>query len=180
MRYDARKRIHPAALAEEIDEAGLSGLPVSWGEDGVIEFGAIAPDDLSAVLTVIRDHNPDAAGLRALRRKTLDQITAARDRTLRGLTVTVNGAPFNADEASVIRMTSAVFMLERFAGDPRVPTEISWLDANNTPQDLTPAQLAEVAAAAWLAQQAVWARNHARKVAAEAAQTKEALREIEW
>lgn len=123
---------------------------------------------------------PTQRNIEEARREALDAITAARNRTLKNLTVTVDGATFDADEASVARMSNAVAMLDRFQGDPRVPATITWLDHDNVPRNLAPAQLAEVAAQAWLATQQVWGTNHALKIAIESARTLQQIAAVRW
>jgi len=178
--YNARKSINPRMFGEEMMARGLS-LPVAWGSDGLFEIpDSIAPEDMTQLLAVIAAHDPAEAAIQESRRRALDRITERRDAALRALTVEFSGATFNADEASVQRMTSASIMLERFSADPRAPSTVSWLDAGNTPRSLTPTQLSELAAAAWLATQAVWARNHAAKVAIEAARTVEEIEAVGW
>ena len=49
-------------FSDEIHAAGLSGLPFSWGDDGVIQFGAaMTQQQIAAVQAVYDAHDPDAA-----------------------------------------------------------------------------------------------------------------------
>jgi hypothetical protein len=46
-------------FGQEIEVAGLAGLPFSWGSDGRINFGeAMTPSQIDAVNSVYEDHDP--------------------------------------------------------------------------------------------------------------------------
>lgn len=52
------KQIGPS-FASEIQAAGLSGLPFSWGSDGVIEFDAsMTAAQIKSVQSVYAAHDP--------------------------------------------------------------------------------------------------------------------------
>lgn len=51
------KKIGPS-FSEEIFEAGLGGLPFSWGEDGMIEgVDKLTPEQLQKLEQVINNHD---------------------------------------------------------------------------------------------------------------------------
>lgn len=160
-------------LHDIVDDEFQVAAPLRWVE---------APDGLTREWTFNGSAfaAPSARGIEVVRRERLDYITAHRQAALKRATVEFDGATYDADETSVARMTNAITMLQLFAGDPRAPSTVAWLDASNTPRTLTTAQLAELAAAAWIATQTVWGRNHAAKVAIEAARTIDAIDAVEW
>lgn len=123
-------------------------------------FGKTVSDDG----TTLRQLS-ESEKLAAAKRSKEEEITAARQAKLTALQVRVGGVFYDADELSTQRMTGALSMWERAAatGDPRAPSTIAWLDANNRSRGLTLLQLGEVAAAAWLAQQTVWAVSNGAK-----------------
>lgn len=46
-------------FGQELEAAGLSGLPFSWGSDGTIEFGeAMTPAQIEGVNLVYEAHDP--------------------------------------------------------------------------------------------------------------------------
>lgn len=46
-------------FADELQAAGLLGLPFSWGEDGALEFGAsITADQRAAIQAALANHDP--------------------------------------------------------------------------------------------------------------------------
>ena len=54
------KNIGPT-FAAELDAARLTGLPFSWGDDGVIQFGpSMTKDQKDAVSVVYEAHDPFA------------------------------------------------------------------------------------------------------------------------
>lgn len=47
-------------FAQEVEAAGLAGLPFSWGDDGQIEFGpSMKEEEIAAVQAVYDVHDPD-------------------------------------------------------------------------------------------------------------------------
>lgn len=47
-------------FSQEIDAAGLTGLPFSWGGDGIIQFDPrMTPEQVDAVRAVYAAHVPD-------------------------------------------------------------------------------------------------------------------------
>nr|QIG67160.1 hypothetical protein EVB34_055 [Rhizobium phage RHph_TM26] len=52
------EKIGPTFGAEVI-EAGLGGLPISWGEDGDVSFDDLTPAQKSKLTQVINAHDPE-------------------------------------------------------------------------------------------------------------------------
>lgn len=175
----AKSLNHPIFIAE-LKEAGLGDLSLSVADNGEIEARGLTPEQRALLLATIDAHDATAAAFQEAKKGKLREITARRDSAMKALTVEFGDATYDADEASVQRMTSASMMLERFKDDPRAPATVSWLDHDNVTRDLTPADLSELAALAWLATQAVWSRNHAAKVAIEAARTVAEIEAVTW
>lgn len=126
--------------------------------------------------------NVAGAELRAAQEQRLAYITLARNAAMASLTVEVEGATYDADEASTYRMTGALQMwrLALETRNPLAPASIVWLGADNVARTLSINGLAAVANAAWLAQQAVWARNSAAKTAVMAATTVGEVASVEF
>ena len=56
-------RIGPT-FAEELRTAGLTGLPFSWGDDGVIQYDPrMTPAQIAAVQAVYAAHDPTAPSI---------------------------------------------------------------------------------------------------------------------
>jgi hypothetical protein len=54
-------------FSKELRDAGLAGVPVTWGEDGKLEFGAGAtPEQRAAVQAVVGAHDPGAQPSKAI------------------------------------------------------------------------------------------------------------------
>lgn len=119
-------------------------------------------------------------GLVSLKEEANARITRARNKSLKELKVSFGAWEFDADEDSAIRMTNVLSMLTHFEGDPRIPAVIQWLDSSNTPRNLTAAQLKELAATVWLAQQQVWGINAARKDAIKQASDQASIDAVTW
>jgi len=109
------------------------------------------------------------------------EVTSARENALRTLRVEFDGAYFEGDETSVLRMSTAISAWERAVkrADPRAPQVIEWLDADNVPRSLTLSQLIELADRVWLAQQQVWTVNHMLKVQVEKGNAEE-VEGVKW
>lgn len=58
VKIETGKRLSPT-LGNELIDAGLIGLPLSWGEDGVFEFdeGALSPEQITKLQEVVSNHN---------------------------------------------------------------------------------------------------------------------------
>lgn len=109
------------------------------------------------------------------------QITSARNAALSSLTAEWGGDTWDADEATSSRIANALSMVREAAalGIP-TPTEIPWRTADNKDRTLTIAELTEMGAAVFLAQQVVWAKQAQLKNAIAAAATVENAKGIKW
>ncbi|MGR8923871.1 hypothetical protein ACU8MB_08990 [Rhizobium leguminosarum] len=58
-------------FGNELIAAGLSGLPIAWGEDGRIECGTLADDQSARLKLVIASHDPSKPD-----RSLFDRVTA--------------------------------------------------------------------------------------------------------
>lgn len=58
VKIETGKQLGPA-LGNELIDAGLIGLPLSWGGDGVFEFdeGALSPEQITKLQEVVSNHN---------------------------------------------------------------------------------------------------------------------------
>jgi Domain of unknown function (DUF4376) len=108
-----------------------------------------------------RDANDD---LRAAKIERSEQITRQRNHTLRRLTAAWGGDLWDADEATSGRIANALTMIREAAaqGIP-TPSTIAWRTEDNKDRILTIAELTQMGAAVFLAQQQVWARQAAKK-----------------
>lgn len=80
-----------------------------------------------------------------------EQFKASRTALVAAIVVTVDGMPFDGDEISQSRMARAILAMQAAS----VPAT-TWVLANNTPTEVTMAQLQQALIAAGLAQSAVW------------------------
>lgn len=56
------KKTIGATFSQELETAGLSGLPFAWGEDGEISFGEeMTNEQKAAVMAVYERHDPTTA-----------------------------------------------------------------------------------------------------------------------
>ena len=110
-----------------------------------------------------------------------NKITAARNAALRELKATWDGDTWDANEETSNRVASALSMV-REAGSLGIPTPpaIPWRTYDNKDRILTIAELTQMGASVFLAQQMVWGKQAQLKNAIEAATTKEELEQIEW
>lgn len=108
-------------------------------------------------------------------------VTQERNNALLTLTCSWDGDTWDADEDSSNRIANALSMIReaKELGIP-TPTSISWRTADNKDRILTIAELTQMGASVFLAQQVVWGKQAQLKNAIEAATTKEELEKIEW
>jgi hypothetical protein len=111
----------------------------------------------------------------------LREMTAARNATLSGLVVEWDGDLWDANEETSNRIANALSMIREAAaqGIPTPPT-IPWRTADNQDRVLTVAQLTQMGAAVFQAQQVVWAKQASLKNAIAAAQTVAAVEAVVW
>lgn len=109
------------------------------------------------------------------------RITTKRNAVLDALTAEWGGDTWDADEATSNRIANALSMV-REAGALGIPTpeEIPWRTFDNRDRTLTIAELTQMGAAVFLAQQMVWAAQAQLKNAVAAAATAEEAEAVEW
>jgi hypothetical protein len=109
------------------------------------------------------------------------RITVARNAALSSLTATWGGDTWDADEATSARIANALSMVREAAaiGIP-TPPSIPWRTADNKDRTLTIAELTQMGAAVFQAQQVMWAKQAQLKNAIDAATTIEAVQAVQW
>lgn len=109
------------------------------------------------------------------------QITRERTAALKNLQATWDGDVWDADEETSNRIANALSMV-REASSLGIPTPpaIPWRTYDNKDRTLTIAELTQMGAAVFLAQQQVWAKQAQLKNAIEAATTEAELNGIQW
>lgn len=119
--------------------------------------------------------------LEYLKRTKADIITSSRNKVLEDLVTAWDGDTWDANEATSNRIASALSMVREVSsiGIP-TPTAIPWRTYDNKDRILTIAELTQMGAAVFLAQQTVWGKQAQLKNAIEAAKTEEELNQIEW
>jgi len=110
-----------------------------------------------------------------------DYITIKRNAALKTLVASWGGDLWDANEETSNRIASALSMV-REAGSLGIPTPpaIPWRTYDNKDRTLTIAELTQMGAAVFLAQQMVWAKQAQLKNAIEAATTEAEVNAIEW
>jgi len=108
-------------------------------------------------------------------------ITSYRNKALKELTASWDGDIWDANEETSNRIANALSMV-REAKELGIPTPpaIPWRTYDNKDRILTIAELTQMGAAVFLAQQIVWAKQAQLKNAIEAAKTEEELEQIQW
>ena len=116
-----------------------------------------------------------------LKRTKADIITHSRNKALEELVTAWDGDTWDANEATSNRIASALSMV-REAGSLGIftPPAIPWRTYDNKDRTLTIAELTQMGAAVFLAQQTVWGKQAQLKNAIEAARTEEELEQIQW
>ena len=111
----------------------------------------------------------------------LGLITIARNETLKALTASWDEDLWDANEETSNRIANALSMV-REASSLGIPTPpaIPWRTYDNKDRILTIAELTQMGAAVFLAQQTVWGKQAQLKNAIEAARTEEELEQIQW
>lgn len=109
------------------------------------------------------------------------KITASRNLALQELTADWGGDRWDADEATSARIANALSMVREAAalGIP-VPPAIPWRTADNKDRTLTIAELTQMGAAVFLAQQTVWAKQAQLKNAIASAANEAAVKAVRW
>lgn len=108
-------------------------------------------------------------------------ITMKRNSALDSLTADWDGDTWDADEATSARIANALTMIEqaKAIGIPTPPT-IDWRTADNRDRALTIAELVQMGASVFLAQQAVWAKQAQLKNTIAAAKDRAEVLAVDW
>lgn len=165
------------------------GLPVNWRAvnsaadvlQGEFFFdGNPAGKVLAENGATLRDPTSDEA-LETAKRERFDEITGARNAALKSLTASWGGDEWDADEATSNRIASALSMIREASalGIPASPS-IPWRTADNKDRTLTIAELTQMGAAVFLAQQMIWARQSQLKNTIAAASSAAEVRGVAW
>jgi Domain of unknown function (DUF4376) len=149
-----------------------ANIPIDTGNRDWIEYSA----------WVSKGNTPDAE--RTLpEAKTVrgQRITQARNGALSSLTAEFDGDIWDADEATSARIANALTMIEQAGalGIP-TPTEIAWRTADNKDRTLTIAELVQMGASVFLAQQQVWGKQAALKNQIAAATNQAQVEAVSW
>ena len=109
------------------------------------------------------------------------RITTDRNAALSSLTANWGGDSWDADEATSSRIANALSMIrEATAQGIPTPPAIPWRTADNKDRVLTVAELTQMGAAVFQAQQVVWAKQASLKNAIEAATTVAEVEAVKW
>lgn len=110
-----------------------------------------------------------------------DYITIKRNAALKILVASWDNDTWDANEETSNRIASALSMVReaRELGIP-TPPAIPWRTYDNKDRTLTIAELTQMGAAVFLAQQMVWAKQAQLKNAIDAARTEAEVLEIDW
>lgn len=139
--------------------------------------------DLTAeeVAALEQEWAQDGRELDRLKRQAENEITRARNSALATLTADWDGDTWDADEATSARIANALSMV-REAGALGIPTPpaIPWRTADNKDRTLTIAELTQMGAAVFLAQQMVWAKQAELKNVIAAATTAGEVSGVAW
>lgn len=172
-----------SSFAEELKAAGLFGLRMSWGEDGIIEYASDIPSDVRAQVQAVYDaHDPDASDLAEAKRTRRDYINARRDAFI-GSGVTFNGVEYDTDAQSVANLTAAVAFIQAApsAGlSAQVPSAVSWRDKGNTDRNLSPSDLVGLGAVIFQRVQTAHFIARGLKDAIESAASVAAVNAVDW
>lgn len=108
-------------------------------------------------------------------------VTLQRDAALKALTASWGNDLWDANEETSNRIANALSMIREAAaqGIP-TPPSIAWRTADNNDRILTIAELTQMGAAVFQAQQVVWAKQATLKNAIAAATTVSAVDAIVW
>lgn len=108
-------------------------------------------------------------------------ITISRNEALKKLTASWDNDTWDANEETSNRIANALSMV-REAKELGIPTPpaIPWRTYDNKDRTLTIAELTQMGAAVFLAQQMVWAKQAQLKNAIDAARTEAEVLEIDW
>lgn len=138
----------------------------------------LSPQEISAIEA---QWAPAGQEIDRVKSASREGITAARNNELQSLTADWGGEKWDADEATSARIANALFMVKEAAaiGIP-VPTSIPWRTADNKDRTLTIAELTQMGAAVFLAQQTVWGKQAALKNAIQSAATVDQVAAIKW
>jgi len=111
----------------------------------------------------------------------VNKITSKRNEALKNLTAEWGGDTWDANEDTSNRIASALSMIReaKALGIP-TPPAIPWRTYDNKDRTLTIAELTQMGAAVFLAQQEVWAKQAQLKNAIDAAKTEAEVNAIEW
>lgn len=109
------------------------------------------------------------------------RITRQRNEALKNLTASWDNDTWDANEETSNRIANALSMVReaRELGIP-TPPAIPWRTYDNKDRTLTIAELTQMGAAVFLAQQEVWAKQAQLKNAIEAAKTETEVNSVEW
>lgn len=110
-----------------------------------------------------------------------DYITIKRNEALKTLIAIWDNDTWDANEETSNRIANALSMV-REAKELGIPTPpaIPWRTYDNKDRTLTIAELTQMGAAVFLAQQMVWAKQAQLKNAIEAAKTEAEVNSVEW
>lgn len=145
---------------------------------GVAQIVDMSPPEVSAIQAKWAE-----AGTEIERAKSSasNAITAARNAALSSLTANWGGDTWDANEETSNRIANALSMIrEATAQGIPTPPAIPWRTADNKDRVLTVAELTQMGAAVFQAQQAVWAKQASLKNAIEAATTVAAVEAVKW
>jgi len=119
--------------------------------------------------------------LEAAKKLRASEITVSRNKALQSLVASWDGDTWDANEETSNRIANALSMV-REVGALGIPTPpaIPWRTYDNKDRILTIAELTQMGAAVFLAQQTVWGKQAQLKNAIEAARTEEELEQIQW
>lgn len=148
-----------ATFGAELIAAGLSGVPLSFGGNGEINFGEdVSAGDRAAVIAVYEAHDPVGAE----RSAKWEAIKAERDRRTENGGYKVGAKWFHSDQKSRSQQLGLVLL---GAG---IPAGLQWKTMDGSFVTMTATLAQQVLAAAAASDQAIFAAAEAHKAAMEA------------
>jgi len=139
----------------------------------------ISPQEEAQIRTEWEANAPNPVNIR--KEAKLSFITNKRNQTLKELTAVWDGDVWDANEETSNRIASALTMIrEASAVGIPTPTSISWRTYDNKDRDLTIAELIQMGASVFLAQQMVWAKQATLKNYINNTTTVEEIDSVDW
>jgi len=177
---DGRTRTDPSTFTEEeLTDAGYTAV----SDEPVPTALQIVEWDSVNINWIVRDKTPQELEneLNSAKDSRMIYITDSRDSELRQLTCQWNNDQWDAREADSTRIANVLTMIEQASnlGIP-TPSTIDWRTYDDQNRTLTVADLVQLGASMFQAQQIVWVKQAMLKDQIQASTTVEEVNSIVW